>query len=720
MKIWIVLCLILAKTTNLARAHDDEDGEHGTSHLWIEAPDALADQYEDTFMHHREALFGIPSYGEEIEAKLIYATPGADELGCDPYPSSVSDKWEEEGEFILLIDRGTCNFVKKVRNAEEAGAVAVIIADSSCLSSDPFGYCDDFTKPSGGDATANPGTCTGGQAAHPLTCSGSENYLPFMANDGSGDNIRIPSFMVSSFDAQNLKSALCSKADKSTCASTDDYDQVVRISMEWDVPANDDHVDWEMWTSSEDWYGAEFKREFARVAKELEDASDFTPRYWIYDGVASNCQNSQQQNACPNNCINSGRYCANTPHGDFVDSLKGIDVVRENLRQMCIWKVVSEAGTEYKWWDYVVDFADQCFGEEGVTHETIETCSTEIQNDNEISASDVANCISSSGGYDLNGGENTLLQADLEEAKSMLIFELPSFIVNGALLRISPTYGPVLTAICAAYLDGTEPEICDSILDPSGTSEGTELLQVSVEVHFDEASFTVDEFNWQLQSEFRSQIAFKAGVSKTSTTLEDIKQKDANTLSMHVLFHHLTHDEVVDAIADLETARDHNDIRFYTAQSQSEGTRSILVTVDIVGGDGAYVTHHEDIEKNKFVTNQNGGTGTTDGVIVMLVLLTIAVIFLTFTVVALWRRVGLTSKDLNIFSDMIAIPSRLRPGSRMNDADPTGRYMRPLADEGNYAPMGEMGDDDDLQGPKKKGIVSVSVSADDIDDGVAL
>ena len=24
--------------------------------------------------------------------------------------------------------------------------------------------------------------------------------------------------------------------------------------MEWDVPADDDHVKWEMWTSSEDWY----------------------------------------------------------------------------------------------------------------------------------------------------------------------------------------------------------------------------------------------------------------------------------------------------------------------------------------------------------------------------------------------------------------------------------------------------------------------------------
>ena len=54
--------------------------------------------------------------------------------------------------------------------------------------------------------------------------------------------------------------------------------------MEWDVPADDDHVEWEMWTSSEDWYGAEFKLEFARVARELEDSTTFTPHYLHFDG----------------------------------------------------------------------------------------------------------------------------------------------------------------------------------------------------------------------------------------------------------------------------------------------------------------------------------------------------------------------------------------------------------------------------------------------------
>ena len=70
-----------------------------------------------------------------------------------------------------------------------------------------------------------------------------------------------------------------------TCGdNVEHYTQRVVLQMEWDVPADDDHVEWEMWTSSEDWYGAEFKLEFARVARELEDSTTFTPHYLHFDG----------------------------------------------------------------------------------------------------------------------------------------------------------------------------------------------------------------------------------------------------------------------------------------------------------------------------------------------------------------------------------------------------------------------------------------------------
>eukprot|EP00939_MAST-03C_sp_MAST-3C-sp1_P005510 g5510.t1 len=540
--------LLVLLVLGIVRGHDGDD-DHGSSHLWLEEPQALAAKYEEAFMDHAEALFGIPSYGEEITARLIYATPGANAEGCDVYPDATTETWRSQAndeEFILLIDRGTCNFVKKVRNAEEAGASAVLIADSQCLNGDPYGYCDDYGKPTGGTSTSTPGTCANGNAAHALGCTGAESALPFMANDGSGDNIRIPSYLVSAYNAQNLKSALCSKSDKSSCSVAADYTSFVMVTMEWDVPSTDGHVDWEIWTSSEDWYGAEFKREFARVARELEESTDFTPHYYHYDGLESGCMDATSgENVCVSNCINSGRYCSITPHGENIDSVTGADVVKENLRQMCVWKVSKAASKEYQWWDYIVDYADQCFGEEGVENsESLEQCSTQVMQENGITYADVQSCITGSGGYDVNGGANTMLQADLEMKKQLMILELPTIIVNGATLRLSPSYGPVLTAICAAYTDGTEPLICDKVLDPSGNNDGKWILQANVLIEFQTSSFTVDEFNWQLQSEFRSQMAFKAGVDKAAVSLDRITQYNANSIKAHVYFHELTDDEL--------------------------------------------------------------------------------------------------------------------------------------------------------------------------------
>ena len=61
----------------------------------------------------------------------------------------------------------------------------------------------------------------------------------------------------------------------------------------------------------------------------------------------------------------AGRYCAESPYWRGV-SLNGTDVVKENLRQICIWKHAKEIRQQHLWWDYVNDFADDCFGEEGV------------------------------------------------------------------------------------------------------------------------------------------------------------------------------------------------------------------------------------------------------------------------------------------------------------------------------------------------------------------
>jgi PA domain len=71
------------------------------------------------------AAFGPPLSASALTGNVAYtADTTASFLGCNPYaPGTFTGK-------IALVDRGTCSFAIKVKNAQDAGAVAVIVADN--------------------------------------------------------------------------------------------------------------------------------------------------------------------------------------------------------------------------------------------------------------------------------------------------------------------------------------------------------------------------------------------------------------------------------------------------------------------------------------------------------------------------------------------------------------------------------------------------------------
>lgn len=170
-----------------------------TSKLNVQLPQELR---KEGGYDHREALFGLPPYGGSIQQNVYYA----DSVLCDSnedysrggYPTRDNDSSGQmapwKAPFILMVDRGDCTFVKKVRNAQKAGAAAVLLADNSCL-------CD------AGDACkSNAEDC--------------ETKEPIMADDGSGADITIPSFLMFKQDADPIKETL----KKNT---------IVRMSLSW-------------------------------------------------------------------------------------------------------------------------------------------------------------------------------------------------------------------------------------------------------------------------------------------------------------------------------------------------------------------------------------------------------------------------------------------------------------------------------------------------------
>lgn len=245
---------------------------------------------------HREALFGIPPYGGSIQQQVYYT----DQSLCDGNLDKTKGFPARENgaplvsPFILMIDRGGCTFVEKVRHAQRAGAAGVLIADNTCQCSAE--------------------NCTSESS---VLCEMTE---PVMADDGSGSDISIPSFLLFKQDADPIKDTL--KANN-----------IVRVEMKFSLPTPDSRVEYDFWTTPKDFTSRNIEGNFKSAALALGKDAFFTPHMYIYDGETAGCRNSLGHNDCFTLCTNSGRYCATDPDDDLESGLSGADVVKESLRR---------------------------------------------------------------------------------------------------------------------------------------------------------------------------------------------------------------------------------------------------------------------------------------------------------------------------------------------------------------------------------------------------
>jgi hypothetical protein len=99
----------------------------GTPMLNVTAPAAIARIYQVG-----TAGFGAPLTSAGIMGSIVLALDASDAAGlsttdaCSPIANAAAVAGQ-----IALVDRGTCGFVVKVKNAQIAGAVAVVVADNA-------------------------------------------------------------------------------------------------------------------------------------------------------------------------------------------------------------------------------------------------------------------------------------------------------------------------------------------------------------------------------------------------------------------------------------------------------------------------------------------------------------------------------------------------------------------------------------------------------------
>uniref|UniRef100_A0A7S4RKI6 PA domain-containing protein n=1 Tax=Ditylum brightwellii TaxID=49249 RepID=A0A7S4RKI6_9STRA len=417
----IALSVILAQVLSI----NAETPDNVQSRLQVHVPQSLfkAEGYD-----HREALFGVPPYGGSIAQNVYFADADLCDANVDNrrgYPIRPKDShgnmepWPSP--YILLVDRGGCSFVNKVRNAQRAGAAGVIIADNVCLCSDS--------------------DCVSANAGKELTCQTAE---PIMADDGSGADISIPSFLMFKSDADLVKAELLAN-------------HMVQIEMQWALPRPDDRVEYDLWSVPSDVMSREFLKSFKPYAVALGEHAYFTPNQYIYDGIRSHCQGSDGMNMCYNLCTNNGRYCATDPDNDLDKGISGADVVKESLRRICIWKHYGESdGIGREWWDYVAEFQHRCDSPDYFVHDD---CIKDVYKHSKVDGAVIDRCMRDSGGLETDA-TNSFLELALGSQTQRGVVVLPTAFVNNVALRGTLSPSAVFGAICSGFLDGTEPQIC--------------------------------------------------------------------------------------------------------------------------------------------------------------------------------------------------------------------------------------------------------------------
>jgi len=138
-----------------------------------------------------------------------------------------------------------------------------------------------------------------------------------MADDGSGADISIPSFLMFKRDADKLKAEV-------------QLNRPVQVEMSWSLPKPDDRVEYELWTTPSDIVSREFLNNFQKIAEKLGNRAYFSPHMYIYDGTRAGCQGTGGEgSACYNLCTNNGRY------GQKTKLIKETICVNVNFQVVC-------------------------------------------------------------------------------------------------------------------------------------------------------------------------------------------------------------------------------------------------------------------------------------------------------------------------------------------------------------------------------------------------
>lgn len=288
------------------------------------------------------------------------------------------------------------------------------------------------------------------------------NTIGVMGAGNSGLDISIPSVMIGNTDGHKI---------------LEFKNEPITVTLGWNLPHPDGRVEWSIWTSSADSASMAFKSQFDIVTRDLGSHAKMTPNYFFYSWPEASCNGNPR---CLSSCIFNGTYCFPP-----TETLTGAMIVKENLRQMCLWRVhLADEDDPQLWFDYVTLFDKNCNTKENWNKE----CSDKIITELKLDPKPVGDCVVE---QTTKGGKTIPMVMDqLKVQKELGVLIMPTITINAVQYRgsldcpdpISVQTCGVLSAICAGFKSDTLPSTCTTqcpvgqVEDECGICGGTGVL----------------------------------------------------------------------------------------------------------------------------------------------------------------------------------------------------------------------------------------------------
>lgn len=349
------------------------------------------------------STFGEIPLDTETNVQIIMP-PKNNEYGCKDLekPEDLLAK-----HFVWLVKRGVCTYLKKASNAQLSGAYSVIVV-------------------------------------HNQPHIDINNIIPYA--DTHFRRVHTPVILVSKEDGNQLINAV---------REGDTPIAVLSVEM---TGAETKVVDTEFWLSPSSLESYSLLLSLEKDLAELGKFVEFAPKYKFHDLRLKNYPHKFLEN----HCYGNGRFCSIEGH-----QIQPKSVLDEALRQICIWKEHKRRNPEKRrFWKYIGSYK-MCLEGFKFSHERELDCHKSaylhsgIENAFIIA---VDKCIKES--FEPNKtkeeSKNSLLLENENDFEYSDVYLVPSFFVNGSLLKEEISDKSMVRAMCDKLID--KPAYCSQFV----------------------------------------------------------------------------------------------------------------------------------------------------------------------------------------------------------------------------------------------------------------